>query len=61
VWASFIGVALVGGFMFLAAGGAFRGRTRLYQVGIDAQVREKLQALASSFERMDRLRRRRRR
>ncbi len=60
VWASFIGVALVGGLMFLAAGGAFRGRTRLHQVGIDVQVREKLDALASSFERMDRLRRRRR-
>jgi hypothetical protein len=60
VWASFIGVALVGGLMFLAAGGAFRGRTRLHQVGIDVQVRKKLDALASSFERMDRLRRRRR-
>jgi hypothetical protein len=60
VWASFIGVALVGGLMFLAAGGAFRGRTRLHQVGIDVQVREKLEALASSFERMDRPRRRRR-
>jgi hypothetical protein len=60
VWASFIGVALVGGLMFLAAGGAFRGRTRLHMVGIDVQVREKLEALASSFERMDRPRRRRR-
>lgn len=61
VFATFIGIALVGAFLFFAAGGAFSSRTRLRHLGVDLEVKSKLNQIATSFERMDRLRRRRRR
>lgn len=61
VVATFIGIALVGAFLFFAAGGAFSSKTRLHHMGVDREVKTKLSQIASSFERMDRLRKRRRR
>jgi hypothetical protein len=60
VWASFISVALLGGFLFLLAGGTFGTKGRLRAAGIDLQLREKLEALNASLERMERKRRIRR-
>ena len=60
VWASFISVALLGGFLFLLAGGTFGTKGRLRAAGIDLQLREKLEALNASLERMERQRRIRR-
>jgi len=61
VVATVIGIALVGAFLFFAAGGAFSSRTRLRNIGIDLEVKNKLNQMSASFERMDRLRKRRRR
>lgn len=60
VWASFISLALLGGFLFLLAGGTFGTKGRLRAAGIDLQLREKLDALNASLERMERKRRIRR-
>lgn len=60
VWASFISVALLGGFLFLLAGGTFGTKGRLRAAGIDLQLREKLDAINASLERMERQRRVRR-
>ena len=60
VWASFISVALLGGFLFLLAGGTFGTKGRLRAAGIDLRLREKLEALNASLERMERKRRIRR-
>jgi hypothetical protein len=60
VWATFIGVALLGGFLFLLAGGTFSTKGRLRMAGIDLQMKQKLDALNASLERMERQRRIRR-
>jgi hypothetical protein len=60
VWATFIGVALLGGFLFLLAGGTFGTKGRLRAAGIDLQLKQKLDALNASLERMERQRRIRR-
>lgn len=60
VWATFIGVALLGGFLFLLAGGTFSTKGRLRMAGIDLQMKQKLEALNASLERMERQRRIRR-
>ncbi len=60
VWASFISMALLGGFLFLLAGGTFGTKGRLRAAGIDLQLKEKLDALNASLERMERKRRIRR-
>ena len=60
VWASFIGMALLGAFLFLLAGGTFGTKGRLRAAGLDLQLREKLDALNASLERMERKRRIRR-
>ena len=60
VWATFIGVALLGGFLFLLAGGTFSTKGRLRAAGIDLQLKQKMDALNASLERMERQRRIRR-
>ena len=60
VWATFIGVALLGGFLFLLAGGTFGTKGRLRAAGIDLQLKQKLDVLNASLERMERQRRIRR-
>jgi hypothetical protein len=60
VWATFIGVALLGGFLFVLAGGTFGTKSRLRAAGIDRQLTDKLNALNTSLERMERQRRIRR-
>lgn len=55
---TFTGIALLGAFLFLLAGGAFSSRTRLHLLGVDVEVREKLDRLSQSLTRMERKRRR---
>lgn len=60
MFATLLGILLIGGFLFFAAGGAFGARGRLRLAAIDVQMRERLQQLNAVLERLDKPRRHRR-